>query len=117
MYNNIYNNTLRPLSRSSSPQTSLRPSLRPNLRPNLRPTLNFKGIRETDPNIIAISSPETQKMYEAANKVLENPDYVMNEKSLFGLFGEKTQQFINALSNKQTQEDAKKVKQGLDIIA
>lgn len=125
MFNNINNNTLRPVSRSSSsPRSELRPvGLRPTgLRPvGLRPVglrpVSFQGIRETDPSVVAISSPETQQMYEAATKVLENPDYVLNEKSIVGLFGEKAKGFINALSNKQIQEDSKKVKQGLDLIA
>lgn len=126
MFNNIYNNTLRPVSRSSSPQGSkdLRPlGLRPaSLRPvSLRPTglrpVSFKGIREPDQATIAMSPVATQKMYEAANKVLENPDYVMNEKSIVGLFGDKAKEFIQALSNPKIQEDSQKIKQGLDLIA
>ena len=88
--------------------------------PNLVPkntNIKFQGYRNPDPRIILMSNQDTINNYIRAGQNVIGPDYVLGEKSLAELLGDKLYSILNIILDGEVQEEGKKIREGLDLIA
>ncbi|OGH97535.1 MAG: hypothetical protein A2104_07720 [Candidatus Melainabacteria bacterium GWF2_32_7] len=83
----------------------------------LKNNIPFQGYRSPDPRTIMMSDKNTINNYIKAGKDVIGPDFVLGEKTLAELLTDKLQSTLHSLLDPEVQEEAKKIRKGLDLIA
>ena len=78
--------------------------------------VRFNGYRQADIDTINISDKDSIDRYINSNKEILEPDYVNGERTFLPFLLGTFKKTINVLSRDSIKDDARKIREGLDLI-